>query len=152
MSNFEYKTQGLFFFGKLCLGHQTADNGWGGFLHRIALLDSDMKTVLNHGRESAYQHPALFDILGRTFIVMTSYYEDDTSMEPEIIYQLIPPPDSNMALKSVEERASALMSTVGKKEFADILGLDDCAGIPKQTLAERVIRLRDKIEALGESK
>ena len=149
MSEREYKTQGLFFFGNIRLAHQTAENGWGGFLHRIALLDSDLKTVRDHGRESAYQHPALFDILGRTFIVMTSYYEDDTSMKPEIVYQLIPPPDSDMALKSVEERASALMSTVGKKEFADLLGLDDCAGILKQTLAERVIRLGDKIEALG---
>ena len=152
MSEMEYKTQGLFFFGNIKLGHQTADNGWGGFLHRIALLDSDSKTMLNHGRESAYQHPALFDVLGRSFIVMTSYYEDDTSMKPEIIYQLLPPPDSNMALKSVEERALVLMGTARKMDFADILGLDDCAGIRKQTLAERVIRLRDRIEALGESK
>ena len=148
----EYKTQGFFFFNKLCLAHQTADNGWGGFLHRIALLDSDSKTVLNHGRESVYQHPALFDILGRTFIVMTSYYEDDTSMKPEIIYQLLPPPDSDMALKSVEERAQALMKISSKGDFAGILGLDiksEVSGRTKQSLAERVIRLRDKIEALG---
>ncbi len=152
MSEKEYKTQGLFFFGNIKLAHQTAENGWGGFLHRIASLDSDIKTVLDHGRESAYQHPALFDTLGRTFIVMTSYYEDDTSMKPEIVYQLLPPPDSNAALKSVEERALALMKTARKKDFAELLGLSDCAGIPKQTLAERVIRLRDQIEALGESK
>ena len=143
-----YKTEGFFFFDNVIVAHQVSDNEWGSFMHRIARLDSDCETVIDSGGASVYEHPAVFDCDGRTFIVMTEYHEDDTSMKPTVIYQLLPPPDSSMALESVEKRALMLMKHNGKMELASLLGLQkgEVAGVPKQEIAERVIRLKDAIE------
>ncbi len=143
-----YKTEGFFVFDHVVVAHQTSDNEWGSFMHRIARLDSDCETIIDSGCASVYQHPAVFDCNGRTFIVMTAYYEDDTSMKPEVIYQLLPPPDSSMALESVEKRAPMLMKDNSKSDLADLLGLqkEEQAGFPKREMAERLIRLKDAIE------
>lgn len=141
-----YKTEGFLVFDGLIIAHQTSDNEWGSFMHRIARLDSDCETLIDSGCASVYEHPALFDCNGRTFIVVTAYHG---TMKPEVIYQLLPPPDSSMALESVEKRALMLMKCNTKMELADLLGLQktERAGFPKQEMAERLIRLKDAIES-----
>jgi hypothetical protein len=148
MSKREYKTKGFFVFGDLILGHQISVNGWGKFMHRIARLDGDCETVEDVGASSVYEHPAVYECGGRLFTIMTAYYEDDTSMQAEVIYQLVPPPDSSMALKDVERRVKALMKAVPKTDLAELLGIDKgkVASTPKEEMARRVIRISDTVQ------
>jgi hypothetical protein len=61
------------------------------------------------------------------------------------------PPDSDDAKKSVEVRADALMKHNLKTDLASVLDIcpGDIPGTPKKELAERVIRLKDQLDALG---
>lgn len=148
MSEREYKTEGFFVFGDLILGHQVFENGWGAMSHRIARLDTDCETVEDRGASSSYEHPAVYGCDGLLFMVMTAYYEDDAPIKPEVIYQLIPPPDSSMAIEDVDRRVKALMKSMAKTELAELLGIesDKVGGTPKEEMARRIIYIRDTVQ------
>lgn len=148
MKNRKYKTLGAFRFGDLWLGFQVFQNEWGTSGHRIVQLAPDLTTILTPGPDENYQHPCFFECQGRTFMVVTQYFDDGNPPLSEIIYELMPPPDSDIAQKNVESRADALMRKCTKDELGIALGLDSVMGVTKQELAERVIRLKDKLEEL----
>lgn len=144
----EYKTLGVARFGDLWIGLQFSVNEWGSSRHRIAQFLPDLETVIAHGCEEQYHHPSFFECQGRIFFAVTQYFEEDAEIEPELVYQLLPPPDSKMAIESMEQRVNAIMRRCTKDDLGIALGLDSVVNIPKRELAERIIRLKDRIESL----